>query len=419
MCFIVVKYRKYKDDIGENMRILFYQWGTFNEPVIEKTLRDLGHFVKVLQAEELREKPTEEQIWALVKDASEYHADALFSVDYFQTVAMAAKKLDITYYSWLYHIPQWSLFSYAAQLPNNRIITFDSAQMQELRQYNVNGMQYMSQAADKELLTSALANATLEQVEKYKAEVSFVGTLYESANNLFNRISAEAREKDIYKEILEMIKDKRFSYGKEVLGRGVTEEMVAFLLEEVEYGRDHFFFANQEDIAIQSVLARKITVEERKLMARTLARKFDFKLYTISNTEKFPEINNCGPVDFAKHAPLVYKGSKINIYVTPRAIRSGVPLRVLEIMACQGFVLVNYQEDLAKEFEDGKELVMYRSLDEMVEKVQYYLEHEEERKQIARAGYEKVLREYNYATKLRKIFEQKPSGVIQNMRNSF
>ncbi len=419
MCFIVVKYRKYKDDIGENMRILFYQWGTFNEPVIEKTLRDLGHFVKVLQAEELKEKPSEEQIGAIAKDASEYHADTLFSVDYFQMVAMAAKKLDITYYSWLYHIPQWSLFSYAAQLPNNRIITFDSMHMQELKQYNVNGMQYMSQAADKELLTSALANATPEQIEKYKADVSFVGTLYESANNLFNRISPEAREKDIYKEILEMIKDKRFSYGKEVLGRGVTDEMVEFLLEEVEYGQDHFFFANQEDIAIQSVLARKITVEERKLMARTLARKFDFKLYTISNTEKFPEINNCGPVDFAKHAPLVYKGSKINIYVTPRAIRSGVPLRVLEIMACQGFVLVNYQEDLAKEFEDGKELVMYRSLDEMVEKVQYYLEHEEERKQIARAGYEKVLREYNYATKLRKIFEQKPSGVIQNMRNNF
>ena len=401
------------------MRILFYEWGTFNEPVIEKTLRDLGHFVKVLQADDNKEKPSEEQIWAIVKDANECHADIFFSVDYFQTVAMAAKKLNITYYSWLYHIPQWSLFSYAAQLPNNRIITFDSAQMQEMRQFNVNGMQYMSQAADKELLPVALADAAPELPEKYKADVSFVGTLYESSKNLFNRISMKAREKEVYKDILEMIREKRFTYGKDVLYRGVTDEMVEFLLEEVEYGKDHFFFANQQEIAIQSVLARKITVEERKLMARTLARKFDFKLYTISNTEKFPEINNCGPVDFAKQAPLVYNGSKINIYVTPRAIRSGVPLRVLEIMACQGFVLVNYQEDLAKEFEDGKELVMYRSLEEMVEKVQYYLEHEEERKQIAHAGYEKVLREYNYAAKLRKILEQKPSGVIQNMRDAF
>lgn len=401
------------------MRILLYRWGTFNEPVIEKTLRDLGHFVKVEQACNFKDVETEEQIQSIARAADEFHADAFFSVDYFQAVAMAAKKLNITYYSWLYHIPQWSLFSYAAQLPNNRIITFDSAQIQELRQYNVNGMQYMSQAADKELLTGAKASATPEMLAKYTADVSFVGTLYESANNLFNRISAEAREKDIYKEIIQMIRDKRFSYGKDVLYRGVTEEMVEFLLEEVEHGQDHFFFANQEEIAVQSVLARKITVEERKLMARTLAKEFDFKLYTISNTEKFPEINNCGPVDFAKQAPLVFNGSKVNIYVTPRAIRSGVPLRVLEIMACQGFVLVNYQEDLAAEFEDGKELVMYRSLEEMVDKVRYYLEHEDERKAIARAGYEKVLREYNYAEKLRGILEQKPSGIIMNMRDKY
>ncbi len=401
------------------MRILLYRWETFNEPVIENTLRDLGHFVKVAYARKFEELDTEEQIQSITKVADEFHADAFFSVDYFQMVAMAAKKLNITYYSWLYHIPQWSLFSYAAQLPNNRIITFDSAQMQELKQYNVNGMQYMSQAADKELLTSAKALATPQMIDKYTADVSFVGTLYESSNNLFNRISTEAREKEIYKEIVRMIRDKRFSYGKDILYRGVTEEMVEFLLEEVEHGQDHFFFANQEEIAVQSVLARKITVEERKLMARTLAKEFDFKLFTISNTEKFPEINNCGPVDFAKQAPLVFNGSKVNIYVTPRSIRSGVPLRVLEIMACGGFVLVNYQEDLAAEFEDGKELVMYRSLEEMVDKVRYYLEHEDERKNIAKAGYEKVLREYNYAEKLRHILEQKPSGIIQNMRENY
>lgn len=401
------------------MRILFYRWGTFNEPVVEKTLRDLGHFVKTLQADDLKDKKTEEQIQAIFLEAGEYHADILFSVDYFQTVAMASKKLNITYYSWLYHIPQWSLFSYAAQSPNNRIITFDSAQLQELKQYNVHGVQYLAQAADKELLPKALASATPEMIDKYKADVSFVGTLYESANNLFNRISPDAKERDIYKAIVHMIREKRFTYGKDVLYRGVTDEMVEFLSDEVEHGQDHYFFAKQEEIVMQSVLARKISVEERKLMARTLAKEFDFKLYTISNTERFPEICNCGPVDFAKQAPLVFNGSKINIYVTPRAIRSGVPLRVLEIMACQGFVLVNYQEDLAKEFEEGKELVMYRSLDEMVEKIRYYLEHEEERQAIARAGYEKVIREYNYAAKLRKILEQRPSGVIQHMRNSF
>lgn len=401
------------------MRILFYQWGTFNEPVIEKTLRDLGHFVRTVKAEDVQRGSTQETIAAIVKEAGEYHADIFFSVDYFQILAMSAAKQRILYYSWLFHLPQWSLFSNQAQLPFNRIITFDMEQLRELKQHNVNSVQYLSLPADKELLNQAMAGVTPELMQKYSADVSFVGTLYESANNVFNKISEQAKKSDTYQEILQMIKEKRFSYGKDVLYRGVTDEMIDFLVKETEPDYEHYYFAKKEEIVIQSVLARKITVEERKMMARMLARKFDFKLFTVSNTDRFPEINNCGPVDFAKQAPLVFHNSKVNVYVTPRAIRSGIPLRILEIMACQGFVLVNYQEEIAKEFEDGKEVVMYRSLDELVEKTEYYLNHEEERKAIARAGYEKVLREYNYAEKLRKIFESKPSGIIQNMREHF
>ncbi len=401
------------------MRILFCQWGTFNEPVIEKTLRDLGHFVRTAKIEDVQGGSTYETIAVLAKEAGEYHADILFSVDYFQILAMAAAKQKILYYSWLFHLPQWSLFSSQAQLPSNRIITFDIEQMGELKQHNVNSVQYLSLPADKELLNMAMADATPELMQKCTADVSFVGTLYESANNTFNKISETAKKSDTYQQIIRLIKNKRFSYGKDVLYRGVTDEMVDFLVKETEPDDEHYYFAKKEEIVIQSVLARKITVEERKMMARILARNFDFKLFTISNTDRFPEINNCGPVDFAKQAPLVFHNSKVNVYVTPRAIRSGIPLRVLEIMACQGFVLVNYQEEIAREFEDGKELVMYRNLDELVEKTEYYLNHEEERRAIARAGYEKVIREYNYAEKLRKIFENKPSGVIQHMREHF
>jgi spore maturation protein CgeB len=42
-------------------------------------------------------------------------------------------------------------------------------------------------------------------------------------------------------------------------------------------------------------------------------------------------------------------------------------------------------------FEDGKHLVLYRSLDEMVDKAKYYIEHDEEREKIAQAGYEHVI----------------------------
>ena len=91
-------------------------------------------------------------------------------------------------------------------------------------------------------------------------------------------------------------------------------------------------------------------------------------------------------------------------------ITTGIPLRVLEIISCQGFVLTNYQEDLAAEFTEGKEIVMYRSLEDLMEKTGYYLEHEDERRAITRAGYEKVMRDYNYAAKLSEIFTKDSVG---------
>jgi spore maturation protein CgeB len=59
-------------------------------------------------------------------------------------------------------------------------------------------------------------------------------------------------------------------------------------------------------------------------------------------------------------------------------------------MACGGFVISNWQPEIAECFEEGKEIVTFRSLEECMEKIAYYLEHEEERKQIAAAGFRKV-----------------------------
>ena len=63
---------------------------------------------------------------------------------------------------------------------------------------------------------------------------------------------------------------------------------------------------------------------------------------------------------------------------------------MFDILACGGFCLTNYQPEIATLFEDGKELVMYTDMEDMVMKVGYYLAHEEERLQIAQAGQEKV-----------------------------
>lgn len=60
--------------------------------------------------------------------------------------------------------------------------------------------------------------------------------------------------------------------------------------------------------------------------------------------------------------------------------------KTLEIPACGGFMLTNWSEDQAALFEDGKECVYYNTMEEMIEKAKYYLDNDDEREKIRRAG---------------------------------
>lgn len=65
--------------------------------------------------------------------------------------------------------------------------------------------------------------------------------------------------------------------------------------------------------------------------------------------------------------------------------------------------MTNYQEEIAECFEDRKDLVMWGSQEELTDLCGYYLTHEEERKQIARNGYEKVCRDFSYDVQVQKM----------------
>ncbi len=56
-------------------------------------------------------------------------------------------------------------------------------------------------------------------------------------------------------------------------------------------------------------------------------------------------------------------------------------------LGCGGFLLTNYQPALEELFQTGKQLVWYHSTEECLELIDYYLEHEDERKAIADNGY--------------------------------
>lgn len=80
--------------------------------------------------------------------------------------------------------------------------------------------------------------------------------------------------------------------------------------------------------------------------------------------------------------------------------------RFLEISNCKTFSLVEYFPYLAKLFEERKEIVFFRTKKELLEKINYYLEHEKEREKIAEAAYKKVNSKFDFEKKIQDFIKK-------------
>lgn len=85
--------------------------------------------------------------------------------------------------------------------------------------------------------------------------------------------------------------------------------------------------------------------------------------------------------------------------------------RNFEVPGCGAFLLTEYVDHLEDYYEIGKEVECFRSLKELVEKIDYYLKHEEERERIAKAGYERTMREHTWEKRFNDIF--KTMGLVE------
>lgn len=88
----------------------------------------------------------------------------------------------------------------------------------------------------------------------------------------------------------------------------------------------------------------------------------------------------------------------------------GVPARSVnprsfEISACAAFQLSDIRHSLGAAFAPGEEIATYASPEELVEKAEYYLNHEEERQAVALRGYARTMREHTYPRRVRQLLD--------------
>jgi glycosyltransferase involved in cell wall biosynthesis len=99
-------------------------------------------------------------------------------------------------------------------------------------------------------------------------------------------------------------------------------------------------------------------------------------------------------------------GAKIAPCPVRRANRDGLAMRTFESAACGTFVLAERTAEHQEFFREGEEVGYFDSPGELIEKVRYYLAHDDERRRMAEAVHRKVIRgNHTYADRVKQILE--------------
>jgi spore maturation protein CgeB len=105
----------------------------------------------------------------------------------------------------------------------------------------------------------------------------------------------------------------------------------------------------------------------------------------------------------AEEKAAAFNSAKILVNSMHFAEQSGVNNTLFEAAGCGAFQLCDERPTLSEFFQPEEEVVTFRSRSELIEKLRYYLGHDDERKKIAARASERAHREHTYEGRLRRM----------------
>ena len=380
------------------MKILFIEWASFGNADIKDAFNKEGHSIVCFPFSNKDARRDLEIEAALTARLHETVPDAVFSFNYFPLISNVCKREGLPYLSWIYDSPYVMLYSYTAINPCNTIYVFDKALCREFQSAGIRTVHYLPMAANTQRL-DALGNPSPVY------DISFVGSLYTESHNFFDRMETLSDYAKGYLEGLmhSQMKIQGYNFIQESLSPIMGELYQALPMDPNPDGVE-----TREYLYAQYVINRKITGIERLRLLTAITKRHSLDLFTLDPSFTLPGLHNHGTADYYTQMPLVFKQSRINLNISLRSIKSGIPLRAFDIMGSGGFLLSNYQEDFLEYFTPGVDFVCYESETDLLQKMDYYLAHEDERQAIARNGHAKVAAAHTYRDRVRQMLALLP-----------
>lgn len=393
------------------MHILMYRWKAYNYRDIEQTFLLLGHTVDNIE-QELGSYDVSPEFERVIEEKIRgTHYDMVFTVNYFPLISNVCERTGVKYVSWTCDNPLISMYHESVFHACNYIFTFDKTNYLEFRGMGVKHIWYLPLAVDTERMDALLGapekperrNATQDsEMRKYRGDVAFVGSLYE--RNSYDKI--KNRLPEYLRGYFDAVMEAQLNIsGANIVEPMLTTNILEQLQEYFQLEKSEGSFSDLGLIFQTTVLGFKIAEIERRRALIELSKHYKVNVYSNSDVSDLLRIQYCGSVDYWSEMPKVFRMSKINLNFTIPNIKSGIPLRIWDVLGCGGFLLTNYQAEIPYYFKEGEDLVCFDGLEDLCEKVGYYLEHKEERKRIAWNGYRKVREKHSYIERIRTILD--------------
>lgn len=324
--------------------------------------------------------------------------DVIFSFNFFPTLSEACYRYGRKYLSWVYDSPSLKVYHPSIINECNYVFIFDQAVALELQQKGITTVFYSPLAVNVGRLAK-LKQSELDR-KHYQCEVGFVGSLYNDEHNLYERLEEKANDPYLIGYLEGIMEAQMKVYGYNFLKESLAPQILKKISDIMPVDIPEGAFTDKESIYADFFLCRRMAYLERTRILTQLAEDYQVYHYTTDATSCFGKVINRGKVDYYDEMPFAFRYAKINLNMTLRSIKTGIPLRAMDILGAGGFLLTNYQEDFLQHFEPDVDYVYYGSIEELKDKVSWYLKHDSERQKIAQNGRDRVEKNHTYVKTL-------------------
>lgn len=386
------------------MNILFYRYGSICEPDIIASFKHLGFNI----TEDTREVYNKQLLPSdCIKGLNELLKQDtysfIFSINFFPSVSDVCNIWGIPYLCLIVDSPVLELFSTSLTNPCNKVFLFDRQLYNDFHHINPDGIFHIPLATNVRDNYATATMASAADRARFSSDISFIGSLY-SEKCLYNQITLPEKMRGYVDGLIEA---QLLVYGYNFIEECVTPELIeAFCKVRPELiNFPDSMKVDTKAVIAQHIISVKVAEQERLRYLKVLSEHFNVDLYTGSDTSSMPLIHNRGFAKTNTEMPIIFHQSKINLNLTAKSIRSGLSLRIFDVLGCEGFLITNYQAELPEHFNIGEDLEAYTSLDDLMGKCEYYLSHDKERREIAHNGFEKVKKYHTYDIRLTQMLE--------------